>query len=130
MEEEGIGFYIRDQLPIRYDVAMAITSVCPSLSRAGREIAIHKYGVALHLWGEAFGNDHVNLKTVKERIESLMKDYNTKCVKASSKGRRNDKAAKPLRVLNKKWRFETVPVKKNTQKNKIKAQTNNDVFCI
>ena len=37
MEEEGIRFYIGDQLPIRYDVAMAISSVCPSSSRAGRQ---------------------------------------------------------------------------------------------
>ena len=137
MEEEGIRFYIGDQLPIRYDVAMAITSVCPSPSRAGREVVIHKYGVALHLmWRKAFGkdsfgNDHVvTLKTVKERIESLMKDYDTKCYKASSKGRRDDNAAKPLRVLNRKWRFETVPVKKNTLKKKIKVQTNNDLFDI
>ena len=137
MEEEGIRFYIGDQLPIRYDVAMAITSVCPSPSRAGREVVIHKYGVAPHLmWRKAcgkdsFGNDHVvTLKTVKERIESLMKDYDTKCYKASSKGRRDDNAAKPLRVLNRKWRFETVPVKKNTPKKKIKVQTNNDLFDI
>ena len=80
---------------------------------------------------KAFGNDHVvNLKTVKERIESLMEDYNTKCNKAYNKGKRNDKAAKPLRVLNKKWRFETVPAKNNTPKNKIKTQTNNDLFDI
>ena len=35
--EEGIRLYIGYQLPIRYDVAMAISSVCPSSSRAVRQ---------------------------------------------------------------------------------------------
>ena len=129
---EATRFYIGDQLPLTYDVAMAITSVCPSPSKKGREIAIHKYGVELHkMWIKAFGLGHVvSLKSVKERIVHLMKDYDTKCYKACSKSRRDDITAKPLRILNKKWRFEAVPVKKNTPKTKIKVKTNNDLFDI
>ena len=59
-----------------------------------------------------------------------MKDYDSKCYKASSRSRRGDEAVKPLRLLNKIWRFEAVPVKKNTPMKKRKFQTNNDLFDI
>ena len=77
---------------------------------------IHRYGVAVHtMWVKSFGSEHVlALKNVKLKIEAIMKDYDSKCYKASSRSRRGDEAVKPLRLLNKIWRFEAVPVKKNT----------------
>ena len=45
------GFYIGDRLPLIYDVAMAIHSLCPSASKSGRVKVIHSNGVAVHtLW--------------------------------------------------------------------------------
>ena len=126
------GFYIGDKLPLIYDVAVAIHSLCPSGSKSGRLKVINSYGIAVHtMWVKSFGSTHVlALKNVKQKIEAIMKDYDSKCYKASSKGRRDDEAVKPLRILNKIWRFEVVPVKKNTPMKKRKMQTNNDLFDI
>ena len=122
--------YIGDKLPIIYDVAMAIHSV--SKGKKGREDAIHRYSLSLHeMWVKAFGADHVtSLVSVKKRIVNVMKDYDNKCYKASFKRRSNDSSLKPLRVLNKIWRFQEVPQKKNTEKSKLQKITNNDLFDI
>ena len=126
-------FYIGDRLPIIYDVAMAIHSLTPSGSKVGRRKIVHIYARALHtMWVKAFGPTHVaTIKTVKSRIQSIMKDYDNKCYKVScSKRRASDPSVKSLRMLNKRWRFQPGPVKKNTPKVKRKAHTNNDLFDI
>jgi len=121
------GFFIGDKLPLIYDVAMAIHSLCPSGYKSGRLKVINNYGIAVHtMWVKSFGTKHVlALKNVKQKIEAIMKDYDSKCYKA-----RRDEAVKPLRILNKIWRFEAVPAKKNTPMKKRKMQTNNDLFDI
>ena len=124
--------YIADKLPIVYDVAMAIHSVAPGAYKKGREDAIHRYSLSLHeMWVKAFGAEHVTtLTSIKNRIVNIMKDYDNKCYKASFKRRSNDSSVKPLRVLNKIWRFQEMPQKKNTPKSKRQRFTNNDLFDV
>ena len=79
-------FILGDKLPLRYDVAIAIHSVTPSVSKVGTEKAIYRYATAVrNMWIKAFTQEHViSLTAVKARITSLMKDYNNKCYKTSS----------------------------------------------
>ena len=124
--------YIGDKLPIVYDVAMAIHSVAPSASKKGREDSINRYSLSLHeMWVKAFGKDHVtSVQTIKNRIVNIMKDYDNKCYKASCRRWGSDSSLKPLRVLNRIWRFQEVPQKKTTPRSKLQKFTNNDLFDI
>ena len=79
MWEQKMVFVLGDVLPMNYDAAIALFSVCQMLESDKTKYCISSYVSALiDMWIKAFGKAHVqDQKAITEKIKRVITQYKT-----------------------------------------------------
>ena len=131
--EKELCFVMGDMLPTIYDAAIQIYSVSRKPQSKKRLSVVHSYATALRgIWINSFGKYHVlSLCAVKNRLMSIMKDYNRAVHGHSRYGSGNKFTA---RSLNKEWRMKPTYESMKKRGRPVNASTtvaiNNDLLDI